>query len=716
MGNTVSSMPEKMVDKMKIMQTDMMEKQLGNQIRLQDRMMKKQIAFQVAMTRERTYWFAGATGLVAFAALAQTLKNKAVPKMAMPPLAVLTLATAYQWDLGFNNKMNRVRDMAKENDKNRPLPFKFRLRRLLNWGILGMSYTAMYIGRYNFTLLTDERIVKDTSMSTGYGAVLIMGYCTYAICSPFTGSIGDFLGPKPVVVAGVIGSGFVNFILGLLLIHGKGGSIPILGAIPPVALFGIFNAINFFMQSLATGSVNKLNAGWYRRSETGVFGGIFSAILATAYYFTLNLGNMMIQSSLPWNFIFLLPGALLIISGALTFFLVKEGPSQCGYDVDLTDQAIHQSINAANIELDALPHQIDSILKLSIGIQKETMLKRSTSLQKVSLLKQSSEIPKESPLKRSSSIPRDDSADNNNNSAILVSDPHDDGADTYLNNLIESNISINNSEHMIGVNDYPSDHDSVEEEDHHDVDTSALPKPTLFQLIKAIGSEVVKYDNIKPLLTKDNGLNAIALFCIGWIKEGFIAYFTPFLKDKFEPDPSQAVMAILDAGVSLGAMSGGMICGLLSDIFFNSRRQPSLFIFFFLLNLLLLGVYFAANQVLIVNLIIVSLVIMFGTNNVLTITALLDLGQSKNASLMAGLLTTCQYAASGMAGGVLSLIPVDSMMLSMIPLSVIATIVMGYNSMGDLKFWKRWYYKLYHHETSTPQDKSSESQLKYSTS
>ncbi|KYQ92588.1 hypothetical protein DLAC_06580 [Tieghemostelium lacteum] len=114
MGGKFSSITDNMVEKQKQLQVEMVKLQLDNQILMQDRMMKKQIALQMAMTKERTYWFAGFVSFMYAAAFVITKKEGKVPKILVGPAVALTVVTAYQYDMAFLNKMNRIKKMADE--------------------------------------------------------------------------------------------------------------------------------------------------------------------------------------------------------------------------------------------------------------------------------------------------------------------------------------------------------------------------------------------------------------------------------------------------------------------------------------------------------------------------------------------------------------------------------------------------------------------------
>ncbi|EGG21407.1 hypothetical protein DFA_01291 [Cavenderia fasciculata] len=514
-----------------------------------------------------------------------------------------------------------------------PLPIQFRIPRFINWFLLALGYSAIYIGRYNFTLLTDDRISNDINLSSSsYGWILSIGYWTYALFAPFTGSFGDYFGSKYSVVIGTMGSGIVNVLLGVIILVGGAHSIP------PTLLFGFFNAINFVLQSLSTGSVNKINSGWYRKSDLGLFGGIFSSVLATAFFFTLSVGTTIVNSPLHWGFLFILPGAFLIICAIGIWFRVKEKPYQAGWKYDFTTSSLPLVLKEEGEDEEKEGEEGE-----------KNQIKGEQAVSSAIIINSYSTTTHEEEL---------DQLDSDGGGGILLSNIQKDGA--------MEEVDLDETRHNVQLRE----------------------KRSFKQVLKTITKEVLQKENIEQVFSRDNILNALCLFCCGWIKEGFISWFIPFLKFKF-PDASNSLISISSAGVTVGATLGGIICGLLSDHVFNSKRPPALFIFFLLMNICIVILYFITNQVGAVLILYLTLVLILGANNVLAVTALLDLGVTRNASLMAGLLTSCQYTASGFSGFLLGYI-VDHLgfswwMISMLPFGIAAMIMMGYNGIGDFK-------------------------------
>lgn len=75
------------------------------QLDMQERMRRAQMSQQMAIMRERTWWFAGTAGSLVL--LAAASRN---PKVLIPvfPLGIIT---AYHWDFGYGDKINRIAAM-----------------------------------------------------------------------------------------------------------------------------------------------------------------------------------------------------------------------------------------------------------------------------------------------------------------------------------------------------------------------------------------------------------------------------------------------------------------------------------------------------------------------------------------------------------------------------------------------------------------------------
>jgi OPA family glycerol-3-phosphate transporter-like MFS transporter len=143
---------------------------------------------------------------------------------------------------------------------------------------------------------------------------------------------------------------------------------------------------------------------------------------------------------------------------------------------------------------------------------------------------------------------------------------------------------------------------------------------------------------------------AAAEFCTGFVRQGLLLYFTEYLKEVHHVNPGSALFWWAGTGVTLGGIIGGLVCGWLSDRFFQSRRPPVAFLFYFgqVVALTLLGL--TGNPIAAAFLIGFSCMFIFGVHGMLSGTASMDFGGRKAAATAAGMLDGIQYVAAGFTG------------------------------------------------------------------
>jgi len=143
---------------------------------------------------------------------------------------------------------------------------------------------------------------------------------------------------------------------------------------------------------------------------------------------------------------------------------------------------------------------------------------------------------------------------------------------------------------------------------------------------------------------------AAAEFCTGFVRQGLMLWFVPFLKEVHGIAPGSWLFSVASIGVTVGGIVGGLMCGYLSDRWFQSRRPPVAFIFYLgqIVSLFILGR--AAMPWLAAFMIGFTCVWIFGVHGMLTGTASMDFGGTKAAGTVAGMLDGVQYLASGLTG------------------------------------------------------------------
>ncbi len=220
----------------------------------------------------------------------------------------------------------------------------FRRRRILNWLPLGLTYSFLYMGRYNLKVSKfqfENMVGADggAMMSNqGFATIFAVGTIVYGISFLINGPLTDRLGGKFAILVGAAGSCAMNGLMGLATwsILTKG---PMHEAVTSnfVILFSALYAINMYFQSFGAVAIVKVNAAWFHVRERGVFGAIFGILISLGIYFAFDLGYMILKGAgLIW--VFFIPTALLALFWTLDVIFVKNTPGQAGQiDFDTAD-------------------------------------------------------------------------------------------------------------------------------------------------------------------------------------------------------------------------------------------------------------------------------------------------------------------------------------------------------------------------------------------
>jgi len=145
---------------------------------------------------------------------------------------------------------------------------------------------------------------------------------------------------------------------------------------------------------------------------------------------------------------------------------------------------------------------------------------------------------------------------------------------------------------------------------------------------------------------------AVAEFCTGIVRQGLLLYYGRFLaqihhvSEKGTPVRYQ----VASVGITVGGIAGALLCGVLSDKVFQSRRPPVAFIFYIGQILALVALGLATSSYAAVTLVGVACMWIFGVHGMLSGTASMDFGGRRAAATAAGLLDGVQYLGSGLVG------------------------------------------------------------------
>ncbi len=218
----------------------------------------------------------------------------------------------------------------------------FRLRRFANWFPLGFTYATLYMGRYNFNVAKGA-IGEAFHFSKGQtGLIATAGFWTYALAVLFNGPLADRIGGRRAILVGAAGACVLNAVIGLLFLgHVTGGLL---------ASLSVLYALNMYFQSFGALSVVKVNSSWFHVRERGLLGGVFGAMISLGYFLAYNLcGSILAKFSLPM--VYLIPSATIAVMALVDFFLVRDRPSEAGYEDFATgDESADEAAVAAIAE------------------------------------------------------------------------------------------------------------------------------------------------------------------------------------------------------------------------------------------------------------------------------------------------------------------------------------------------------------------------------
>ena len=200
---------------------------------------------------------------------------------------------------------------------------EFRKRRTLNWLTLGLTYSAMYMGRYNLSFANKALSQAFGWDKTQIGAIITAGLSIYGFSAIFNGPIADKIGGRRAMLIGALGTVLFNFLFGLgayLGFLGKGSYL--------LTYFASIWAMNSYFQSFSALALIKVNAGWFHISERGVFSAIFGSMIQSGRALIFVLGGVLV-AALDWQWVFFVPSVVVALMAFLTFQWVRNNPEEC---------------------------------------------------------------------------------------------------------------------------------------------------------------------------------------------------------------------------------------------------------------------------------------------------------------------------------------------------------------------------------------------------
>jgi len=236
---------------------------------------------------------------------------------------------------------------------------EFRIRCFWNWFPLGLTYAFMYMGRYNLTVATGA--MGDLITKQNFGDIFGIGAVTYGLAFLINGPLTDKMGGKKAILLGTAGAILANALMGVSVYCVLNGIIDKSMIVPA---FIVLYSVNMYFQSFGAVSVIKVNSSWFHIKERGIQGGVFGTLIALGLFYAFNWGDIIVKASkakLPEHmdliesalrfligsanakmdqtwYVFFIPAIILAFFFVLLVIIVKDHPSQAGFeDFDLGD-------------------------------------------------------------------------------------------------------------------------------------------------------------------------------------------------------------------------------------------------------------------------------------------------------------------------------------------------------------------------------------------
>ncbi len=236
---------------------------------------------------------------------------------------------------------------------------QFMWKRFLSWFPLGMTYSFMYMARYNIdTMATAEVITKaQKSQISGWG------FFIYAASLFVSGPLIDRIGGKKGMIMASLGAAIANILMGwALYLHLHGNT-----SFDLIMVLTLLYSLNMFFQSFGAISTIKVKSFWFHVRERGTFGAIFGTLISLGVYFAFDWSEAISRAvnihgdgepSAFRNFmqtafslqgsevsafwlVFWIPAGILLIWALIDLLLIKDSPDEAGFAKLETHDASH---------------------------------------------------------------------------------------------------------------------------------------------------------------------------------------------------------------------------------------------------------------------------------------------------------------------------------------------------------------------------------------
>src|SRR5207249_2592628 len=188
--------------------------------------------------------------------------------------------------------------------------------------VLGFTYAAMYMARYNFSFA--NKSLSDTYgwSKAQIGGIITFATLVYGISALFNGPLADRFGGRRAMLIGASGAFVFNLMFGLGAYLGVLGKGPLL-----LGYLATMWTLNMYFQSYSALALIKVNSGWFHVSERGVFSAIFGSMIQSGRFLVFLLLGAAFVAALPWQWKFFIPAVITGVMAFMTARVVQDTPT-----------------------------------------------------------------------------------------------------------------------------------------------------------------------------------------------------------------------------------------------------------------------------------------------------------------------------------------------------------------------------------------------------
>lgn len=190
---------------------------------------------------------------------------------------------------------------------------------ILSW----MTYTLAYTLRVNIAVVIPALISERGYTLTEMGLVTSLYFITYMLGQLVNGYLGDRIGSKQLIVAGLIGSALCN--LGVALAPGLG-------------LTALCWAVNGIAQSMLWAPIMKTLSTWFARYQLERVSFIMSMSMIVGYAVSWGVSSFLVTSR-NWQMAFYLPAGLVGLFVLVLLFFFQGAPASETHNDGVVDGA-----------------------------------------------------------------------------------------------------------------------------------------------------------------------------------------------------------------------------------------------------------------------------------------------------------------------------------------------------------------------------------------